>query len=81
MVKFNKIYFIFLYFLFINSCGLLKEDNGNINYKTIDFDNYTPPQAPSYDSRKAVQIYTPLMFYQIIIEKINSFFQTYLLTI
>ena len=50
MFKFNKIYFIFLYFLLINSCGLLKEDNGTINYRTIDFNNYTPPKAPSYDS-------------------------------
>ena len=50
MFKFNKIYFIFLYFLLINSCGLLKEDNGTINYRTIDFNNYTPPKTPSYDS-------------------------------
>ena len=50
MLKINKIYFISLYFLFINSCGLLKEDNGTINYKTIDFNNYTPPKEPSYNS-------------------------------
>ena len=48
-IKISKIYIIISLFLLLNSCGLLKENNGIINYKTTDFEKYTPPEEPSYE--------------------------------
>ena len=45
-IKVNKIYI--LIFLILNSCGLLKEDNNQINYKSLDFEEYNPPKEPTY---------------------------------
>ena len=48
--KINKIYLILPFFLIISSCGLLKESNGVVNYKTIDFNTVDAPKSPTYDS-------------------------------
>ena len=48
--KINKICLILPFFLIISSCGLLKESNGVVNYKTIDFNTVDAPKSPTYDS-------------------------------
>ena len=45
-IKVNKIFI--LIFLLLNSCGLLKEDNNQINYNSLDFEEYNPPKEPTY---------------------------------
>ena len=44
--KVNKIYI--LIFLLLCSCGLLKEDNNQVNYNSLDFADYNPPKEPTY---------------------------------
>ena len=46
--KFRKLAVIFTVILIIQSCGLLKEDNNQINYKSLDFEDYNPPKEPTY---------------------------------
>ena len=49
-IKVNKIYI--LIFLLLNSCGLLREDNNQINYKSLNFEKYNPPKEPTYTDLK-----------------------------
>ena len=46
--KFRKLGVIFIVILIFQSCGLLKEENNQINYKSLDFKNYNPPKEPTY---------------------------------
>ena len=46
--KFRKLAVIFTVILIIQSCGLLKEDNNQINYKSLHFEDYNPPKEPTY---------------------------------
>ncbi|MBL6590934.1 MAG: DUF3089 domain-containing protein [Flavobacteriaceae bacterium] len=46
--KFRKIGVIFIVILIFQSCGLLKEENNQINYKSLDFVDYNPPKEPTY---------------------------------
>ena len=48
--KFSKIYGIILITFFINSCGLLKESNNIVDYKTKNFDYSSSPEKPNYES-------------------------------
>jgi len=48
--KFSKIYGIILITFFINSCGLLKESNNIVDYKTKNFDYSLSPVKPNYES-------------------------------
>ena len=48
--KFSKIYGIILVTFFINSCGLLKESNNIVDYKTKNFDYSSSPVKPNYES-------------------------------
>ena len=42
--KSSKIYIIISFFLLLNSCGLLRSDNRDINYKIVDFEENTLPE-------------------------------------
>ena len=46
--KNSKLLFIFLIIISSSSCGLLKENNGEIKYKTTDFDKHSKPKQPTY---------------------------------
>lgn len=46
--KFRKLGVIFIVILIFQSCGLLKEENNQINYKYLDFEDYNPPKEPTY---------------------------------
>ena len=46
--KFRKLGVIFIVILIFQSCGLLKEENNQINYKSLDFENYNLPKEPTY---------------------------------
>ena len=48
LFKSSKILFIFLIIVTSTSCGLLKENNGEIKYKTTDFDKHPKPKQPTY---------------------------------
>ena len=48
LFKSSKILFIFLIIVTSTSCGLLKENNGEIKYKTTDFDKHPKPKHPTY---------------------------------
>ena len=48
--KINNLFFFFSILLIINSCGLLKESNGVVNYKSTDFNNSSAPKSPTYES-------------------------------
>lgn len=48
--KFSNLFFFFSILLIINSCGLLKESNGVVNYKSTDFNNSNTPKSPTYES-------------------------------
>ena len=46
--KSTKILLIFFIIISSNSCGLLKENNREIKYKTTDFDKHPKPKSPTY---------------------------------
>ena len=46
--KSTKILFIYIIIICSTSCGLLKENNGEIKYKTTDFDSHPQPNSPTY---------------------------------
>ena len=46
--KNSKILFILIIIITSSSCGLLKENNGVIKYKTSNFDKHPKPKEPSY---------------------------------
>ena len=48
--KSSKIYIIISFFFLLNSCGLLRSDNRDINYKIVDFEENTPPEKPTYEN-------------------------------
>ena len=48
--KINNLILIFSVLLIISSCGLLKESNGVVNYKTTDFNSNKAPKSPTYES-------------------------------
>ena len=52
--KFSKIYGIILITFFINSCGLLKESNNIVDYKTKRIPGFV--DAPPYEERVLLHI-------------------------